>query len=214
MLPYRERRSAWTWRLVLVAVVVPLGAEAFCAVLGVVVNPAWFIVNVGLVLTPPGLACAALVYRNWPTGIEVDEQGIRIGAIGSARAEHRRPTVNHQSWAVFNCPRESVISTRVVSDPAGLRELRTSPELQTLTNRWSVKRTMRTCKLGVLTTPFMRGALVVELTPHDVTFPDVRPARFYNRTRGRRLLPGEPSLTWVVPTRRPDALREALARLS
>ncbi|RAG85141.1 hypothetical protein DN069_13245 [Streptacidiphilus pinicola] len=200
----------------MVTVVLPLTVEAVFAVLGVLVNPGWFTMNVVLLFTPPGLVCAALVHRNRPTGIVVDESGIRIGAVGSSAAAGRHPTVNHQSWTVFRCPRESVISTRVVTDPASLRELRTSPELRTLTNRWSVPRTMRTCKLGVLTAPFMRAALVIELTPHDVTFPDVRPARFYRGRNGgsSRRMHGEPSLTWVAPTRHPEALREALSHLS
>jgi hypothetical protein len=54
---------------------------AICVVLGVTVSPQCVpFVLFGLFLVP-----ISLLYRNWPTGIRVDEKGISIGAIGSAQ---------------------------------------------------------------------------------------------------------------------------------
>jgi hypothetical protein len=72
---------------------------------------------------------------------------------------------------------------------------------------------MTHCNIGVLTSPFMRAALILNLDPTAVTATPVRPARFYTNFKdGRlsRLVPPEMSPTWVVPTRDPEALRKAL----
>ncbi len=75
---------------------------AICVILGVTVNPQWFLwilfVLFGLFLVP-----ISLLYRNWPTGIRIDEAAISIGAVGSPRAARRTPTVSHQSRGLWLC---------------------------------------------------------------------------------------------------------------
>ena len=78
-------------------------------------------------------------------------------------------------------------------------------------------RAVDTCKLGVLTAPFMRAALVVELDGGWARFPTTRRAVFFPNEIGRpfrTFLAPEESLTWVIPTRRPERLRAALETLA
>ena len=94
-----------------------------------------------------------------------------------------------------------------------LREMRDLPQYHTLTNRWSNKRGMRGCNIGVLASPFMRSALVIEVNPLAVRTSEIRPARFYTNFKDghfSHLVHPQLSPTWVVPTRHPEALRTAL----
>jgi len=159
------------------------------------------------------LVFTSLLYRNWPTSIRIDDAGITVGAIRSARATGRRPTVSHQSWGLYTCPWPAVEHVRVVTDPAEVRRLRKSSRYYTLNNRWGSPNAMTHCNIGVMTAPFMRAALVIDVDPFTVTATPVRPARFYSNFKYAtfsRLLKPELSSTWVVPTRDPEALRKAL----
>jgi hypothetical protein len=165
------------------------------------VNPEWFLGLVFLLLSAPAQIYVGLLYRNWPTGIRLDETAISIGAIASSRAESRTPTVLHQSWGLFTCPRSAVRSARVVTEPAEVRRLKTAPLYYTLTNRWGSKRDMTYCNLGVLTSPFMRAALVTDVDPDAVTAPRARPARMFSNGKDghlSRLIPPALSPTWIA----------------
>jgi hypothetical protein len=72
---------------------------------------------------------------------------------------------------------------------------------------------MTRCNIGVLPSPFMRAALVIEVNSLTVTASQIRPARFYSNFKdGRfsRLVQPRLSATWVVPARHPEVLRAAL----
>jgi hypothetical protein len=208
---YQEAHSALSWPLLACGLFVPAAAETAFVILGIVVNPQWFIAIPFLPFFLPFMIYIGLLYRNWPTGIRIDESDISIGAIRSARAARRTPTVNHQSWGLFTCPGSAVEGVRVVTDGAELRQLKKSPRYYTLTNRWASKSTMSHCNTGVLTSPFMRAALVIDVDPLAVTATQIRPARFFNNAKGySRLVRPELSRTWVVPTRHPEALSKAL----
>lgn len=209
---YLEAHSALNGRLLTSCLLAPAAIEIVCLTLGVTLKQPWFFVITGSMLVPI-MICAGLLYRNWPTGIRIDESGISIGAVRSARAARRRPTVNHQSWGLYTCPWPAVLGVRIVTDPAELRLMMDSPEYHTLTNRWSNERGMRRCNIGVLAPPFMRAALVIEIDPSAVTASEIRPARFYtNYKDGQFSHRVDPQLspTWVVPTRDPEALNAAL----
>ena len=157
-----------------------------------------------------------LLYRNWPTGVLIDESGISIGAVRSAQAAARRPTVNHQSWGLYTCPWPAVLGVRLVTDRTELRLMKNLPQYHTLTNRWGNKRGMRYCNIGVLASPFMRAALIIEVNPSAVTAAEIRPARFYTNYKDGQfshLVQPRLSPTWVVPTRHPGALSTALQNL-
>jgi hypothetical protein len=207
---YHEGHSALNGRFLLLALLAPAAGLAACAVLAVIVSPVWF-GGVGALLAA-GLMTTGLLYRNWPTGIRVDESGISAGPVRPAAA----PTVNHQAWGRFTCPWPAALDVRVVTDPAQVRELRKARQYDTMTNRWAAPMAMRHCNVGVLSSPLMSAALVIDIRPGAVTTPRVRPARFYGNFMGgslSRVLQPVPSPTWVIPTRHPDALREALAAL-
>jgi hypothetical protein len=210
---YQETRNALNGPLLTCGLFAPLAAEIVFLVLAVTANPAWVIAMLLLPLFVPVMIYISLLYRNWPTGIRIDPTAITIGAVGSARATRRAPTVNHQAWGLFTCPWSAVEDAHVVTDPTAIRHLKKSSRYYTLTNRWGTTRTMTHCNIGVLTSPFMRAALILNLDPTAVTATPVRPARFYTNFKdGRlsRLVPPEMSPTWVVPTRDPEALRKAL----
>jgi hypothetical protein len=209
---YTEARSALNGPLLAWGLLAPAGAEIACLVLGVATSQPWFFVLMGPLLVPV-IIWTALVYRNWPTGIRFDESAISIGAVGSARAARRTPTINHQSWGLFTCPWTAVDGVRVVTDRAELRQMKNSPRYYTFTNRWGSRAGMSHCNIGVLASPFMRAALVIDVDPGAVTATPIRPARYYSNFKNgyfsRRIQP-RLSPVWVVPTRRPRAISQAL----
>jgi hypothetical protein len=169
----------------------------------------------GPVSVIPLMICGGLTYRNWPTGIRITDEEIRIGAVRSRRAARRsrQLTVTHQSWGLFRGPLVAVRTMTVVTDPGEIRRIKRSPDFYTLGNRWSKPRAMRACKIGVLTPPFMRAALVVELDSGSAHFPAVKQVAFHSRTRGTTHLVPQESTVWVVPTRHPERLRAVVRQL-
>jgi hypothetical protein len=211
---YQEAHSALSWPLLACGLLVPAAAEIAFVILGIVVNPQWFVAIPFLPLFVPFMIYIGLLYRNWPTGIRIDESAISIGAIRSARATRRTPTVNHQSWGLFTCPWPAVEGVRVVTDRAELRQMKNSPRYYTLTNRWANNAAISDhCNTGVLAAPFMRAALVIHVDPHAVTTTQIRPARFFKPWRYSHLVRPELSRTWVAPTRHPEALSKAFEAL-
>jgi hypothetical protein len=208
---YEEPRSALTRPLLGWCLAAPAAAELTCLLLAVTVSPDWLIAMGMLWLFFPFLVAVGFLYRNWPTGIRIDDTGITVGAIRSHRAASRKPTVYHQSWGVYTCPWAAASNTRVITDPGELRSL--IRHHYTFNNRWGGTRAMTHCDIGVLIAPFMRAALVVDVFPPHVSGTTVRPSRiFTNFSDGRlsRKIPPRMSPTWVIPTRQPQALGEAL----
>ena len=209
---YTEAHSALNRALLARYLLAPAAAETACLIAGVAFGQPWFFVIMGWLIVPI-MIWSALAYRNWPTGIRVDEAAVSIGAITSARAARRTPTVNHQSWGLFTCPWPAVRGLRIVTDRDELRQIKNSPRYYTFTNRWGARRGMGHCNIGVLASPFMRAALVIDVDPDAATASRIRPARFYdNYLHGYLSRRTEPRLSpvWVVPTRRPEDLRQAL----
>jgi hypothetical protein len=102
---------------------------------------------------------------------------------------------------------------RVVTGRAELRAMRNAPRYYTFTNRWGGKPGMSHCNTGVLASPFMRAALVIDVDLAAVTAPEIRPARYYSNFKDgyfSHLIRPRLSPTWVVPTRHPEALSTAL----
>jgi hypothetical protein len=212
---YLEAHSALNRALVTFGLV-PLAAEIICLAVALAANQSWLFVPMGALFALV-LVSAGLLYRNWPTGIRIDESGISIGAVTSARAASREPTVNHQSWGLYTCPWPAVLHARLVTDQDELRQMNNSPQYYTLTNRWSNKKGMRRCNIGVLTSPFMRAALVIEVNPFEVSATKIIPARFYTNFKDgnfSHLVDPQLSPTWVVPTRHPEGLDLVLQNAS
>jgi hypothetical protein len=211
---YEEAHSALNQPFLTYGLFAPVAAEVALLILAITVSPNVFSGLVGGMFVPV-LIYMSLLYRNWPTGIRLDESGVSIGAIRSSRARSRTPTANHQSWGLFSCPWPSVSAVHVVIDAAEIRRLRKSQRYCTLNNRWGSRSPMPYCNIGVLTPPFMRAALVIDIYPSGVTATRIRPSRYYSKSRAGRSHFIEPrmSSTWIVPTRDPEGLRQALETL-
>jgi hypothetical protein len=126
--------------------------------------------------------------------------------------------VTHQNWGLFSCPWSAVTNLEVITDMGRIRAMRADPRYYTLSNRWGKPRTMTSCMIGVLTPPFARSVLVIDVDlaqaeAFGIQTPTTRTTLFFPNTPGRpavtKLQP-EPSPTWVVPTRHPEALRQSL----
>lgn len=214
---YAEDHCALRWPLLAWGLYTPVALMIVALVLAITVSAEWVIAIVFVPVFPPFLISIGLLYRNWPTAIRIDEYGVRIGAVASNRAAARRPTVTHQNRGVFACPWSGVSGLTVATEPKRIRELRESPEFYTLSNRWGKPREMATCMLGVLTAPFMRAALLIDINPFEVTVPATRSASFFPNAVGRPFritLAGQLGVTWLVPTRHPDRLRQVIVNLS
>jgi hypothetical protein len=208
---YLEAHSALNSRLLAFGLL-PIAAEIVCLILVVAANLVECSVLMGALFVPT-LIASGLLYRNWPTGVRIDEAGISVGAVRSARATRRKPTVNHQSWGLFACPWSAVLGVRMVTDRDELQQMKNSQQYYTLTNRWSNKLEMRRCNIGVLASPFMRAALVIEVNPFAVTASEIRPARFFTNFKDghfSHLVHPQLSPTWIVPTRDPEMLSAVL----
>jgi hypothetical protein len=213
---YAEDRAAVRWPMVVLGALTPL-ACVVAFVIGVVFGTGalWSGAAVGLCFSL--MFGTAFLYRNWPTGIRITGDELRIGAVRSPRAAMRKPTVTHQTWGLFTVPLTAVRGMTVETDRAAIRRIKQSPQYFTLSNRYGKSRDVGTCKLGVLTAPFMRAALVVELDAGWARFPSTRRASFFPNAIGRpfrTFLTPEESLTWIVPTRHPERLREAVTSWS
>lgn len=208
---YEEPRSAVSSRLVRWCLIYPVIAEVFAVLLTFVVNSAW--AGVVGVLALPVMIGAGFLYRNWPTGIRLDESGITIGAIRSRRALSRRPTVYHQSWGAYTCPWEWVNSVRVVTDPDELKSFTRKGHNRSLNNQWAGLH----CDIGNMSSPFMRAVVVAEVWPGKVTGTTVRASRAYSNFRdgyfSHKIVPRKGE-RWIIPTQHPEALEEALEPFS
>jgi hypothetical protein len=212
---YEEVRCALTKPFLGWCLFTPVAAEIVFLLLAATWNIQWLIAAAAVPLFAPVMIAISFLYRNWPTGIRIDETGITVGAIRSRRAASRQPTVYHQSWGRYHCPWSSVNDARLVTDPVRIRLLAKAPDHYTLNNSWAGRRGLRQCDIGVLTSPFMRAALVVDLYPSGVTGTVVRPGRVYtNFSDGHFSHRVAPRIwdTWIVPTRNPERLEAALRR--
>lgn len=89
---YEERAAARRWPLMVSGLYGPLAGEVVCVVLGVTVSPSWFAATM-FPLFVMVLVYMDLLYRNWPTGIRIDETGIAVGAVGARDGGRRSPAV-------------------------------------------------------------------------------------------------------------------------
>lgn len=213
---YLETRSALNRPLLIRSLSWPAAQIAFL-ILGVTFSQPWFFVIMSGLLVP-AMVWLSLLYRNWPTGIRLDEAAVSIGAVNSAQAARRTPSAYHQSRGLLACPWPAVTGARVVTDRTELRRMNDSPRYHTFTNQWGGRRInggrpISHCNIGVLASPGMRAALVIDIDPAAVITPRIRPGRLYSNGldgRGSRLVQPQLSPTWVVPTRHPEALSRAL----
>jgi hypothetical protein len=209
---YAEDKSGLERRVVIQALVTPVVFMAVLVPFALVASN-----GIALLLAIPALiaffsamvSVLALIFL-WPMGIRIDSGGIRIGGLRaweqrqlSGRWPPHRPFhVGAQGRAVFTCPWEGVKELYVI---------RSRDELRPLTRQKSAFRK----RTGQLRTPLgyfatAKAGLVIVTDP-ALTSSD--PDRFRPNWSQAGNIKGVMSPTWLVPTRQPDKLRAALARM-
>lgn len=195
---YAEDRCAVRW---------PLSAQlVFWSVVFVAGNvlvwgtwdPNWSLV---LAIGFAGVAFSVILLAgNWPTGIRIGADGIRIGGVRRTHVRPARlPHAGSQRKQVFFCPWDAVRRVEVITDRArlpGRRDASLGGVLQ----------------LGVFWAPFSRAVLEMHVDPRGVGIPEFRPpdeGRSWFKVSD--VTQYELSAVWSVPTRRPDALRAVLS---
>lgn len=181
------------------------------AVLGAVTGQAAY-------LAPFVVAVVVLVFTNslrifvhWPTGIRIDADGVRIGNVRHPDANRRRPPApSFQAYRVFSVPWAGVLDMRVVRDRRELRAMTTTSRRASTGGVKARGGVAVGFYLGMLTPPWMRAALVLEIDEESATFPEFRTRQAAAVATSQV---GTRSRTWVAPTRRPDQLAEVVAAI-
>jgi hypothetical protein len=175
------------------------------------------------------------LWSNWPTGIRIDTAGIQIGAVRDGRQDPQVPrtvrSVLSQRHEVFACPWAAVRGI-AVTDRAGLRGLREREPSAHARRRpsriayrvgyynvagWpgntpTLRPRTAGIRLGWLSAPLMRAALVIYVAPGGARFPQLESVNGWPY-RSEYPVVGLRSRVWLVPTRHPEALRAALAQV-
>jgi hypothetical protein len=114
---YTEAHSALNSPLLARYLLAPAAAETAFLLAGLTTGQQWFFVFMGWLIVPV-MIWTTLLYRNWPTGIRLDQTAVSIGAIGSTRAGAGRPRSPTRAEACSPAPgRPCAAST---SSPTGL----------------------------------------------------------------------------------------------
>jgi hypothetical protein len=208
---YAEDRAALRPMAVLLGVGMPV-IVVLAAVLGGVTGQEAFLVPAAIALLVWIFTNSMYVFVHWPTGIRIDRSGVRIGNVRRPDANRRHPPApSFQAYRVFAVGWPGVLSMRVVRDRHELRRL-------AKTSRRAGTRGVRArggtavgFYLGMLTPPFLRAALVLEIDEEYATFPEFRVRQAATIATSQV---GTRSSTWVAPTRRPDRLTEAVAAIT
>jgi hypothetical protein len=145
---------------------------------------------------------AAMILVVWPTGIQVRSDGLLLGGIYRTQRPGRGlPSVDARWRRPFFCPWSAIRSAEVVTDPACIRT------------------TSKDCRkpgkvtLGMFYAPFTRSALLLDVDINAVTVPEFRrPDTERPFFRPANFAIPFTSPLWLIPTRRPEALRAALSR--
>jgi hypothetical protein len=195
---YVEKRCAMPWSLMLtggLSLAAGAAAALVTFVLSVTINKAILVLT--LVAVGWMLLWVRYLRLSWPTGIWVDQAGIRIG---DARA---LPFATSQSQTVFTCSwpavRKIAVTQRAGHHPRG----RSPDRSVTDRPRWSHASWLRLVPL-----PSSRGVLIIYVDHGVAGAP--RAGLLDNVTVYGH---GQPAGMWFAPTRRPQALRAALAQV-
>jgi hypothetical protein len=192
---YTEKRCSLPWPLVVTGLL--------CATAGAAVAIVSFVLSLTISLVIFILTAVAVFWTlfwarflrsSWPTEIWVDEAGIRIG---DARA---LPFATSQSQTVFTCS-WTAVSGIAVADRAWRTPGRSRAAAAAVPQSGSIPFWMRW-----LTVPFARPVLVIHADRRAAGSPR---AELVDNVFSF----GAPPTTWTAFTRRPKALRAALAQV-
>lgn len=197
---YAEDYAALRWPLLAAGIAAPVIAVASAVAAIVLQNMALLVVCL-LALTT-WIVRGQLSPYVWPTGIRLDEKGIRIGGVRWADQHpgriHPRPTVPRQWSQEFRCSWAAVQRIGVVTDRQTIKTM--------IRHSYHGR---KPTPLGNLATPFMRAALVIWVEDEMATLPAIEPAR--GLLSANWSSPGYHQPLWVTPTRHPHRLRSALS---
>jgi hypothetical protein len=195
---YAEDRSAIRWPCYFHLVIWPLLLISLIAAEATFGNADWSFLMA--VATCGTLLATTFALKNWPVGIRIGGDGIRIGAVRRQPKPGKQPWADYQRWQTLFVPWNAVRRAAVITDKSGLRDAR-------LLSKRNIT------KVGVLTAPFTRAALLIEVDPDRVVVPE------FHEPHERRpmwtlghMTPFELSPVWYVPTRHPAELRSVLAQ--
>ncbi|MFR0359001.1 hypothetical protein [Streptomyces sediminimaris] len=214
---YTEERSALRWPLVLHGFLWPLLLVASFTTLAVTGD---YVFMIGVILGIFGSVGLGGIHlaENRPVGIRVDSAGIWIGGI--RRYERARAGVKPQTKLsraraqrrqVFFCPWDAVQRVEVITER---REIRKFAKLGEGVGASRTETASRAIRLGLLTAPYMRAVLVLNVDLSAASVPRFRPpaeGSFWKPGSPQRFAP---SPVWCVPTRHPEQLRTALAQVT
>jgi hypothetical protein len=212
---YTEERSALRWPLVFHGFFWPLLLVASFAVLGATDN---YVFMIGVILGILGSVSLGGIHlaENRPIGIRVDSAGIWIGGIqrtermrAGGKAQTKLSRARAQRRQVFFCPWDAVQRVEVITERDEIRKI---AKLGEGVGSSRIEVATRTIKLGLLTAPYMRSVLVLNVDLSAAIVPEFRPPverSFWKTGSPQRFAP---SPIWCAPTRRPEQLRTALAR--
>jgi hypothetical protein len=204
---YAEDHCALDWPLLISGIYAPALAIGLFAAALAAGNAAlsWVAIAIVFVTAAWWAAGGAWLRYVWPTGIRLDESGVRIGGLRWAgrhpgRVRTRKAIVPRQYSQVFSCPWSGVLGIGVTTDHEVLRAMK----------RYAY-RGRRPTPLGNLATPFMNAALVIWVDQDQAQLPEIRRAR--SNAWSNCSAPGFHQPIWVVPTRRAAELTRALPLL-
>lgn len=205
---YAEDRAALRPVFVTLGVGLPV-IVVVCAALGAVTGQTGLIVPAAIALILWIFTNSMRVFVHWPTGIRIDKDGVRIGNVrrSTPRQRRRPPSPSFQAYQVFATSWSGVLSMRVSVDRHELRRLRQQSRGASTEGARARGGVAIGFYLGMLTPPFMRAALIVEVDPEYATFPEFRIQQALT-VAGSQV--GTRSRTWVAPTRHPDRLAEVV----
>jgi hypothetical protein len=156
--------------------------------------------------------------ESWPVGIRVDAAGIWIGAIqrnermrASGKPQKKLSRAGAQRRQVFFCPWDAVQRVEVITDR---KEIRKFAKLGESVGASRSEVATRAIKLGLLTAPYMRSVLVLNVDLSAAIVPEFRPPverSFWKSGSPQRFAPYP---IWCAPTRQPGQLRAALAQVT
>lgn len=203
---YAEDHCALRWPPLTAGLLVPVFALALIALSFAVTIKAlsWSSIAVAFLAMIVWGAWGQLLPYVWPTGIRLDSWGVRIGGMQWAERHpgrtRRKATVPRQYSQVFSCPWEGVRRIGVTSNRKAIRMM--------IRGAYHGR---KPTPLGNLAAPFMRAALVIWVERDHANLPRIKPARGPLSVNWSS--PGFHQPIWVAPTRNPERLQAALARL-
>lgn len=211
MISYAEDRAALRPIAVTIGIGMPI-VVVLATILGTVTGQLAYLVPAAVALLVWVLTKSMYVFAHWPTGIRIDQDGVRIGNVGSPDANRRHtPAPSFQAYRVFAVTWPGVLSMRVVRDRQELRQLTRTSRRAPTTGIKERGGAAVGFYLGMLTPPLLRAALVLEVDEQYATFPEFR---VHQAAAIATSQVGTRSRTWVTPTRRPERLAEIVATIT